>query len=67
MFEERILLNTKEAGGLLGISAGAVRVRCCRHELPYRKFGGKLVFIRSELEAWAKGLPGFSVKEALRR
>lgn len=67
MPEDQILLDTKDAGKLLAnMSPGAVRVRCCRGELPYRKWNGKIVFLRSELEAWAKGLPGINLKQALK-
>ena len=43
-----------------------IRARVDRGLLPYRKWGGRIVFIRSEIEEFSQNLPGRSVDEALR-
>ena len=49
-YKNRLLLNSKETASLLGISVPALRVRCCRRQIPFKKWGGKLVFLPKELE-----------------
>ncbi len=36
-----------------------------RREVPFRKLGGRNVFVRSELIMWMTRLPGCSLKEAM--
>ena len=43
-----------------------IRARVDRGLLPYRKWGGRIVFIRSEIEEFFQNLPGRSADEALR-
>ena len=38
-----------------------------RRQIPYRKRGRRVVFLKSDLMKWAENLPGVSVEEALRR
>jgi hypothetical protein len=42
-----------------------VRAKAARGLLPYRRLGGRIVFIRSEVEDFLRKLPGVSVDEAL--
>ncbi|NQV01844.1 MAG: helix-turn-helix domain-containing protein [Bacteroidia bacterium] len=57
-------LNTKEAGLFIGKkSAGAVRNLVMRRAIPYRKVGGRLFFLRSELELWISDAPGLRLEE----
>ena len=53
-----IYLNTKECGEFIGRSGGAVRNLVLRRKIPFRKPGGRLVFLRPELEKWIEDAPG---------
>ncbi|MEO5957414.1 MAG: hypothetical protein ABIR36_17240 [Nitrospiraceae bacterium] len=35
-----------------------------RRLIPFRKLGGRIIFLRAELEAWLSGLDGCTVEEA---
>lgn len=61
------LLGVHEAGGYLGITEKMVYARVARRQIPFKKWGGRIVFVRKELEAFIeKGLDGgCSVDEAL--
>ena len=58
------LLDVTAAAVLLGMSERAIRARISRRTLPYRKFSGRIVFVRSELEMFVQDLPGVSLIEA---
>ena len=46
-------------------SEDLVRSRVASGLLPYRKWGGRIVFLRSELEAFfSKSLPGVTLEQA---
>lgn len=51
-------LNTAELSKLLGRSEAAVRNLCMRGRIPYRKPGGRLTFLRSEIDKWIDEAPG---------
>ena len=56
-------LDTKEAGRLVKRSPAAIRNLVLRKEVPFRKVGGRLIFIREELEEWVRMSPGVSLDE----
>jgi len=56
-------LSATEAGRFIGRSAGAIRNLVSRRKIPYRKAGGRLLFIRSELEEWVDLSPGMTMEE----
>ena len=58
------LLDVAATAALLGMTERAVRARVARHVLPFRKLGGKIVFVRSELETFIAMLPGVTLDEA---
>ena len=60
---EKKYLNTDEVGGLLGRSPGAVRNLCMRRRIPFRKVGGRLIFIRHELDQWIENSQGVHLEE----
>jgi hypothetical protein len=41
-------------------SAAAVRTLASRRKIPFRKVGGRLIFLRSELDAWIKTSAGLT-------
>jgi hypothetical protein len=49
----------------LGATPKLVRARYARRQLPGRKWGGRVVFLRSELLEFLRGLDGVPVAEAL--
>jgi hypothetical protein len=59
-----VLLDVAAAATLLGTTERAIRARVSRRLLPYRKFSGRVVFVRSELEQFIAALPGVTLEEA---
>jgi len=58
------MLDVAGAAAFLGTSDRWIRRRISRGLLPYRKFAGRYVFLRIELEAFITTLPGVSLDEA---
>jgi hypothetical protein len=58
------LLDIAAASQLLGCSEKTLRSRVSRRLVPFRKFSGRVVFRRSELEQFIEDLPGCSLEEA---
>ena len=61
------LLSLKQAAIYLGKSEKALYKSAERREVPFRRWGRKLVFDRHELDAFIKALPGLSLEEVLER
>lgn len=59
----REFLSTAEVGELIGRSAAAIRNLVARRQIPFRKPGGRLMFLRSEVELWINDAPGVSLDE----
>ena len=58
------LLDIASASQLLGCSQKMLRARVARRIVPFRKFAGRIVFRRAELEQFIDGLPGVTVAQA---
>jgi len=58
------VLDVVSAALLLGATEKAVRQRIARRLLPFRRLGGRIVFLRAELETFLSDLPGVTVDEA---
>ena len=56
-------LNTVECADLLSRSPAAIRNLVLRRKIPFRKPGGRLVFVRGEIEEWIEKAPGISLNE----
>lgn len=56
-------LNTNEVAKLIKRTPGAVRNLVMRRAIPFRKPAGRLMFIRSEIEAWIESAPGMTIKD----
>lgn len=54
---EREVLGVKEVAELFGDTPQAIRMRVYRGLLPARRLGGKIVFLRKELEEFLRNLP----------
>lgn len=67
------IMGVKETAEWLGtrqgeeVKEGTVRARAKLGLLPYRKWGGRIIFIKSELERFFRDLPGVTTEEALNR
>jgi len=58
------ILDVATAAALLGTTERTIRARVSRRLLPYRKFCGRVVFVRAELEQFICALPGVTLEEA---
>jgi hypothetical protein len=52
-------------GGEFGLTPKAQRAAIARGLVPYRKFGGRLIILRSEWQKYLAALPGVTVDQAL--
>ena len=62
-----VMLTVLQAAMLLGTDERWVRRRISSHQFPYRKLSGRIVILRSELEAFIADLadlPGCTLREA---
>ena len=60
-----ILMDVAAGAAFLGISERALRARIARRQIPFRRFHGRVVLVRSELEAFINRLRGCSLDDAL--
>jgi len=58
--------NCKECAEFLGRSEGAIRNLILRRAIPYRKAGGRLIFLPQEIEKWVTSSPGIRLEELIR-
>lgn len=61
----KAFLTTAEVAELIGRSPAAIRNLVMRQMIPFRKPGGRLLFVRSEVERWVNNAPGVSLDEIL--
>jgi len=59
------VLDVRTGSLFLGWSAKKTYGMVDRRLIPYRRSGGRIVFIKAELEAWLAGLPGVTLAEAV--
>jgi hypothetical protein len=59
------LLDVRGTAAMLGTSEKLVRSRVERRLIPFRRLGGRIVFLRDELTAYQEQLPGCDLNEAL--
>lgn len=55
LFDKRMALTTKEVAQAIGRSEHAVHILVNRRAIPFRKVGGRLVFIPEEIRDWLHG------------
>lgn len=60
------VLDIATAAQFMGWPEKALRARVERGRVPYRRDGGRIVFIRDELETFLRRLPGVGLDEALK-
>jgi hypothetical protein len=63
---ERQYLTITQCAELIGRSPSAIRNLCMRRKIPYRKAGGRLLFLDHEIEGWIELGEGISLEELKR-
>jgi hypothetical protein len=59
------LLDVRHAAQFLGVTEKTLRARVARRLVPFKRLGGRVVFLRTELESFLLDLEGCSTEEAL--
>ena len=59
------VLDVASTASFLGVTEKAVRARVARRLIPFRKWGGRVIFLRQELTAFLENLPGCELNDAL--
>lgn len=57
-------LDVRSASAFLGAKEKHTRGLVARRLIPFRRLGGRIIFVRSELVAWLSTLDGCSLEEA---
>lgn len=57
MSSEKLVLTAKDVAELFGTSEENIRLKVYRKQLPARRLGRRLIFLRDELEEYLKKLP----------
>ena len=57
-------LDVRSASALLGAKEKHTRGLVERRQIPFRRLGGRIIFLRGELLAWLSALDGCSLEEA---
>ena len=60
------VLDIATGAQFAGWTEKAMRARVGRGRVPYRRDGGRIIFLRDELETFLRRLPGVGVDEALK-
>lgn len=58
------LLDVRQGAAFVGATQKQMRGRVARRLIPFRRLGGRVVFLRSELEQWLLSLDGCTLDEA---
>ena len=61
--QENKPMKTEEVAEFLGRSPGAVRNLVLRRGIPFRKVGGRLLFLQNEIELWIDQAPGVRLED----
>lgn len=52
--EQQVYMNAEEAAKFLHLKLNTIYDKTCKKEIPHIKKGGKLLFLRNDLEQWLK-------------
>ncbi len=58
-------MDVATAASFLGTTEKTIRGQVGRRLIPFRRLGGRIVFVRLEIEAWLGSLEGCPLDEAL--
>jgi hypothetical protein len=61
----RVRFSTDQAASYLNRTPGAIRNMVMRRQLPYRKFCGRLVFFKDEIDLLEDRSPGITVDKII--
>jgi predicted DNA-binding transcriptional regulator AlpA len=56
-------LTIKQTAELIGRSEAAIRNLCMRHKIPFRKAGGRLIFLTQEIQDWIEKAEGVTLEQ----
>jgi hypothetical protein len=59
------VLDVAGVAALMGTSEKAIRARVARQTIPFRRWGGRVVFLRGEVLAFLARLDGVSLEDAV--
>jgi len=59
------VMDIANGAAFLGVSKKTMRARVARATVPFRRLGGRIVFLKTELEEFLQALDGVNLKEAL--
>jgi excisionase family DNA binding protein len=59
------LLDVRHAAQFLGVTEKTLRARVARRVVPFKRLGGRVVFVKADLEAFLSSLDGCTTHEAL--
>ncbi len=57
-------MDLRNATLMIGLAEKKTRAMVARGLIPHRRLGGRIIFIREELERWLASLPGCTLSEA---
>ena len=60
---EQRYLNTRQLAAYLNKSEKSIRSLAFRRQIPYRKPGGRLLFIKEEVDSWIEASSGISLEQ----
>lgn len=61
------LLTIAQVSTLLGMSPKSIRQRVYRRQIPFRRWGSRILFLEDEVAEFIQSLPGIGPDEAERR
>ncbi len=64
---ERQYLTVTQCAELLSRSPSAIRNLCMRRQIPFRKAGGRLLFLSQEIQEWIEKAEGVTLDEIKNR
>lgn len=60
-----VMLDVRGGAVFLGETEKGIRGKVSRGLIPHRRLGGRIIFIKAELEQWLLTLPGVTLEEAV--
>lgn len=58
------VLDVRSGAAFIGGTEKQLRALIARRRVPFRRLGGRIIFLREELASWMAGLPGCTPAEA---
>ena len=60
-----MIMDLPHAAILLGVTEKMLRARVARKTVPFRHLGGRIVFVKTELQEFLQALDGVNLEKAL--